>query len=91
MERRQPQETNSTPVRGTTGEEWPSTPDTAHTSRASGKRAGNVGATSQGAAGDGEGGTSLTSPGQALKTRMLERLPNTMRREQQDQVQQRRA
>ena len=44
MERRQPQEINSTPVRSTIGEERPSTPDTAHTSRASGKRAGNVGA-----------------------------------------------
>ena len=77
MERRHPQEINSTPVRGTTGGERPSTPDTERTSRASGRRAGNVGATSQGAVGGGEGGTSLTSPGQALKTRMSERLANT--------------
>ena len=37
MERRQPQEMNSTAVRGTTGEERPSTPDTERTGRASGR------------------------------------------------------
>ena len=56
-ERTQPQETASTPVSDTVKEELPTVPDTAITSQVSGKRADDVGATSQGAEDSDDGGS----------------------------------